>query len=86
MNSGGWRGSDGAPSGLNGVKDSSNDGLHPSVKDYAPLWLGTNYDLSVKNPNKPEQAALRSPEEILHEMQLLDEETNDILSTIKELI
>jgi type I restriction enzyme M protein len=45
-----------------------------------------NYDLSVKNPNKPEEAALRSPEEILAEMQLLDEETNDILSTIKELI
>ncbi len=45
-----------------------------------------NYDLSVKNPNKPEEAALRSPEEILAEMQLLDEETKDILSTLKELI
>jgi type I restriction enzyme M protein len=45
-----------------------------------------NYDLSVKNPNKPEATALRSPEEILAEMQLLDEETNDILSTLKELI
>lgn len=45
-----------------------------------------NYDLSVKNPNLPEEAALRSPQEILEEMQLLDEETNDILLTIKELL
>ena len=75
-----------APAGLEGVEHSSNDGQHPSLKDYAPLGLGANYDLSVKNPNKPEEAALRSPEEILAEMQLLDEETNDILSTIKELI
>ncbi len=45
-----------------------------------------NYDLSVKNPNKPEEAALRSPQEILAEMEALDEETADILQTIKELI
>lgn len=45
-----------------------------------------NYDLSVKNPNKPEEAALRSPQEIFSEMELLDTETNDILQTIKELI
>lgn len=45
-----------------------------------------NYDLSVKNPNTPEEAPLRSPLEILEEMQSLDEETNDILLTLKELI
>ena len=45
-----------------------------------------NYDLSVKNPNTPEEAALRSPMDILTEMQSLDAETNDILLTIKELI
>ncbi len=45
-----------------------------------------NYDLSVKNPNTPEESALRSPQEILIEMELLDAETNDILQTIKELI
>lgn len=45
-----------------------------------------NYDLSVKNPNKPEEAALRSPQEILEEMQALDAETNDLLLTIKELL
>ena len=45
-----------------------------------------NYDLSVKNPNTPEEAPLRSPMDILTEMQSLDVETNDILLTIKELI
>jgi len=44
------------------------------------------YDLSVKNPNTPEQAALRTPEAILAEMQMLDAETNKIFSTLKELI
>jgi type I restriction enzyme M protein len=46
----------------------------------------TTYDLSVKNPNKPEEASLRTPQEILAEMQELDAETNDILNSIKELI
>jgi type I restriction enzyme M protein len=45
-----------------------------------------NYDLGVKNPNTPGEPALRSPIEIVEEMQSLDEETNNILLTIKELI
>ena len=45
-----------------------------------------NYDLSVKNPNTHEEAALRSPQEILAEMETLDAQTTDILNTIKELI
>lgn len=44
------------------------------------------FDLSVKNPNTPEEAALRSPEEILDEMVYLDKETKSILNAIKELI
>ena len=43
-------------------------------------------DLSVKNPNAPEEAPLRSPQDILTEMETLDGETKDILSSIKELI
>ncbi len=43
-------------------------------------------DLSPKNPNTPEEAPLRSPAEILEEMQTLDEETSSILNQIKELI
>ncbi|NHZ85146.1 MAG: N-6 DNA methylase [Planctomycetia bacterium] len=44
------------------------------------------YDLSAKNPNTPEEAPLRSPQEILAEMETLDSETKDILGSIKELI
>ncbi len=43
-------------------------------------------DLSVKNPNTPEEEPLRSPEDILAEMESLDTETNAILASIKELI
>ena len=45
-----------------------------------------NYDLSVKNPNTPEEEALRSPQEIIKEMELLDTQTNSIIQNIKELI
>ena len=44
------------------------------------------FDLSVKNPNTPEEAPLRSPQEILTEMEALDLETRDILASIKELV
>lgn len=43
-------------------------------------------DLSPKNPNKPEEAPLRSTEEILEEMEILDKETGEILKNIKSLI
>lgn len=46
----------------------------------------STYDLSVKNPSKKEEAALREPQEILEEMKALDEETNDILNSIMEMI
>jgi type I restriction enzyme M protein len=46
----------------------------------------TTFDLSVKNPNTPEEAPLRSPEVILAEMETLDAATNTILQSIKELI
>jgi type I restriction enzyme M protein len=49
--------------------------------------IDTNtYDLSVTNPNTPEEAPLRAPSEILAEMETLDEETNSILQSLKELI
>jgi type I restriction enzyme M protein len=46
----------------------------------------TTYDLSVKNPNTPVEAPLRSPEEILMEMETLDAETISILNQIKKLV
>ncbi len=46
----------------------------------------TTFDLAVKNTNLPEEEALRSPKEILSEMELLDTETNNVLTMIKRLI
>jgi len=44
------------------------------------------FDLSVKNPNVVEDAALRSPKEILDEIAKLDQESAKILAEIRELI
>jgi type I restriction enzyme M protein len=44
------------------------------------------YDLSVKNPNKKEETALRQPQAILEEMKALDEESAEILNSILELL
>src|SRR5665213_1025190 len=44
------------------------------------------FDLSAKNPNKKEAAALRTPQEILEEMKALDEESADILNSIMEIV
>lgn len=46
----------------------------------------STFDLSVKNPNKKEEVALRSPQVILEEMKSLDEESAKILKSIMELI
>jgi type I restriction enzyme M protein len=46
----------------------------------------TTFDLSPKNPNKKEEAALRQPKQILEEIKFLDEEGTDILNTILELL
>jgi type I restriction enzyme M protein len=46
----------------------------------------TTFDLSAKNPNKKEEAALRQPQEILEQMKALDEESADILNSILELV
>jgi type I restriction enzyme M protein len=46
----------------------------------------STFDLSVKNPNKKEAVRLRSPQEILKEMNALDEESAEILNSILKLI
>ena len=46
----------------------------------------TTFDLSVKNPNTPEEAPLRKPKEILKEMKALDKESADILDSIAGMI
>ena len=42
--------------------------------------------LSAKNPNTPEEAPLRQPNEILEAMATLDTETADVMNDLKLLI
>jgi type I restriction enzyme M protein len=44
------------------------------------------YDLSVKNPHTPDEDELRTPKQILAEMESLDKKTNKILASIKEMV
>jgi type I restriction enzyme M protein len=44
------------------------------------------FDLSVKNPNKKDEKALRKPEVILQEMRKLDKETLGIIGRINRLV
>ena len=53
-----------------------------NFKDIDPA----TFDLSVKNPNTPEEAPLRAPKEILEEMKTLDKESETILNSILEMI
>ncbi|MDB0004284.1 type I restriction-modification system subunit M [Candidatus Poseidoniaceae archaeon] len=46
----------------------------------------SNYDISTKNPNAEEEAPLRSPTEILDEIEKLDEESREILKKIRALL
>lgn len=46
----------------------------------------TSFDLSVKNPNKANEAALRDPREIIAEMAALDAESAEILEAIRGLL
>ena len=63
--------------------DSENSwSIDVRAKDFSPQL----YDLSVKNPYKKEVVRLRSPHEILEEMKALDEESAEILESIRSLI
>lgn len=44
------------------------------------------YDLSVKNPNLPDETPLREPKEILTEMKFLENKTQQLLKEIEELL
>jgi type I restriction enzyme M protein len=44
------------------------------------------FDLSVKNPNKADEAPLREPEEIIAEIAQLDMESTEILETIRGIL
>ncbi|ACB00848.1 MULTISPECIES: N-6 DNA methylase [Cyanophyceae] len=53
-----------------------------ALKDVDPA----SFDLSVKNPNAPEDDPLREPEEILAEIADLDQESAEILAAIGEML
>jgi type I restriction enzyme M protein len=67
---------------LQKTKADSENSWTINVKDIDQ----NTFDLSAKNPNKKEEAALRQPQAILEEMKALDEESADILNSILELI
>lgn len=46
----------------------------------------SSFDLSVKNPNKEEEAPLRDPLEILEEIAALDAESADVLDAIRGML
>ena len=67
--------------------------LQPTRPDGPKSWVVNRADLdeitcdlSVKNPNAPEAAALRSPEDIIADMLARDAETADILDSIRGLL
>jgi type I restriction enzyme M protein len=67
--------------------------LQASFADSAKSWTldvadidKTSFDLSVKNPNAPEEAPLREPEEILAEIAALDAESAELLAEIGEMV
>ncbi|WP_338669394.1 N-6 DNA methylase [Pseudodesulfovibrio methanolicus] len=53
--------------------------------DVADIDTST-FDLSVKNPNAPEEAPLREPQEILAEIAALDAESAELLAEIGEMV
>jgi len=46
----------------------------------------TTFDLSIKNPNTPEEPPLREPKEILQNMAELDKQSAEILNSISEML
>lgn len=67
--------------------------LQKTFADSAKSWTiaakdinQEGFDLSVRNPNTPEDASLRSVQDILAEIETLDAETKDVLHAIKHLV
>ena len=67
--------------------------LQASFADSEKSWVISaddidvdTFDLSVKNPNTPEEAPLREPQEIIAEITALDAESASILESIKGML
>jgi type I restriction enzyme M protein len=67
---------------LQKTKADSENSWTVNIADVDPA----SFDLSVKNPHKQADSALRDPLTILDEMKSLDEESAEILKTIKGML
>lgn len=67
---------------LSSSKADSENSWTVNIKDIDQ----STFDLSVKNPNKKEEAALRQPHAILKEMRELDKAADEILESIANLL
>jgi len=67
---------------LSATKGLSENSWTINIKDIDQ----STFDLSVKNPNKKEETALRQPQAILEEIKALDKESAEILNSILELL
>lgn len=63
------------------LQKTQSDSENSWTVDIAGIDQST-FDLSVKNPNRNNEAVLREPKEILEEMKRLDEESAEILNNI----
>lgn len=67
--------------------------MQAKFKDRENSWTvdaksidNTTYDISVKNPNKAEETALRDPKNIIAEIAALDAESAMILKGIEAIL
>lgn len=67
---------------LQKTKAESENSWTVNIKDINQ----TTFDLSVKNPNTPEEAPLREPKEILKNMVKLDKQSAEIMESLKLII
>lgn len=67
---------------LQKIKTDSENSWNVDVKD---IDLAT-FDLSAKNPNVIEEAVLRSPNEILKDMEKLDEVNKELLKSVFQIL
>jgi type I restriction enzyme M protein len=63
---------------LQKTKANSKNSWSVDAKDINQI----TFDLSVKNPNKTDEVALREPKDILEEMRKLDDESQKIMQSI----
>lgn len=67
------------------LQKTKADGENSWSVDVSAINQGT-FDLSVKNPNKKDETALRTPDEIIKEMDMLDAEIKSSILSIKKII